>query len=60
MRMIRNWLMFMMCISLVIAVSFDWNMFCKVEVAVNALALLACITVDLFRRKQNIAGRQSQ
>ena len=55
MRRIRNWLMFIMCISLVIAISFDWNIFCKVEVAVNALALLVCIAVDLFRRRQNIA-----
>ena len=51
MRRIRNWLMFMMCVSLVAAVSFDWNMFCKVEVAVNALALLVCIAVDLFMKK---------
>ena len=51
MRKTRNWLTLMMCVSLVIAVSFDWNIFCKVEVAVNALALLACIAVELHRRK---------
>lgn len=51
MKRIRNWLMFMICVSLVVAISFDWNIFCKVEVAVNALVLLACIAVDLFRRK---------
>ncbi len=51
MRRIRNWLVFLMCASLVIAISLDWNVFCKVEVAVNALALLACIAVDLIRKK---------
>ena len=51
MRKTRNWLTLMMCVSLVIAVSFDWNIFCKVEVAVNALALLACLAVDLYRKK---------
>lgn len=51
MRRLRGWLMILMCVSLVIAISLDWTIFCKVEVAVNALALLVCIAVDLIRKK---------
>lgn len=51
MRTVRMWLMYLLCLSLVTATFFDWPVFCKVEVAVNAVALLVCIAVDAINRK---------
>lgn len=50
MKRVRNWLMTIMCLSLIMAVVFDWTMFCKIEVAVNAVALLVCIAWDLIKK----------
>lgn len=51
MKKVRNWLMILMCVSLAMAVTFDWTVLCKVEVAVNAIAILTCIVWDIIRRK---------
>lgn len=51
MRRVRNWLMILMCISLVIAIAFDWTVICKIEVVTNAMVLLGCIAVELAVRK---------
>lgn len=51
MKKVRNWLMILMCVSLAMAITFDWALLCKIEVAVNAIALLTCIARDIIRRK---------
>lgn len=50
MKRVRNWLMSLMCVSLVMAVALDWTVFCKIEVAMNAVALLVCIAWDLIKK----------
>lgn len=49
MKRVRNWLMTIMCLSLITAVAFDWTMFCKIAVVVNAVVLLVCIAWDLIK-----------
>ena len=46
----RNWLAGALGVNLVIAITFEWTVFCKVAVSLNALALLGCIVRDLVRR----------
>lgn len=51
MRKVRKWLMTIMCLSLIIAITLDWSLFCRIEVIVNAGLLLACIVWDLAKMK---------
>lgn len=48
MKKLRKWLVMLMAVSLVVAIALNWIAFCKVEVIVNSVALLACIAVDVI------------